>query len=160
MKPEQPDRLDVPLFAHDAKLRALEEQLYGHVLAAIDLDRLAHLEQVLYAVLSDRGMASDLALDLSLQLVERALVRASDNQARFCDFGPPPGITEAERRAVSFDETCPICVGDKRAGPPSEPHEDEPCQCCDALAQSWREEHAEELARAGLTSSTRLCGAC
>jgi hypothetical protein len=155
---ETSGKLDYPLFRHDKKLRLLEQQLYGHVLAAIDLDRLFQLETSLYTILTDdTGILDALALDVASQLVERALIRAADPDARFCDLGPPEGITEAERRAVAFDEACPICLEDRAIERQRErdrgrvPHEVEPCPCCDDLAQSWREEHAEVLAKAGLT---------
>ena len=143
------------LFVHDSKLGLLEQQLYGHVLAAIDFDRLSQLETSLFSILVDAGLTETLALDLAAQLVEHALIRATDADTRFCDWGPPEGITEAERRAVELDEACPICVEDRelerqRARSVAEPPPDEPCPCCEDLAQSWREEHAEVLARAGL----------
>jgi hypothetical protein len=157
VKSERSGELDYRLFRQDAKLGLLEQQLYGHVLAAIDLDRLFQLETSLFGILTDdTGISDELALDVASQLVERALVRAADPDARFIDWGPPEGITEAERRAVAFDEACPICVEDRaverqralsgdRVQPP-----DEPCPCCDDLANSWREQHAAVLAKAGL----------
>jgi hypothetical protein len=147
------------LFVQDDKLGLLEQQLFGHVLAAIDLDRISHLETSLFAHLTDAGLTETLALDLAAQLVEHALVRvATDADIRCCDFGPPEGITDAERRAVEHDDACPICVEDRaierqRARSVAEPPPHEPCPCCEDLAQSWREEHAEELAHAGLTSA-------
>ena len=155
MRSERSGRLDRALFVHDNKLRRLEEQLFGHVLAAIDFDRLGQLETSLFGVLADAGMAEDHALDVSAQLVDRALVRMIDDEARRMDFGPPHGITEAERRAVAYDEGCPICVEDRQVAEQRErdgpPVGDEPCPCCDDLARQWRVEHAQTLARAGLS---------
>lgn len=149
--------LDLPTFVHHARLRALEEQLYGHVLDAIDLDALHGLEQMLYSILTSRmRISSELALDLSVLMIERALVRASDDSARYLDTGPPPGITKAERDAVAFDASCPFCREAARAKREScgasaaAIEDDEPCPCCEMLAEEWREEHREVLEAAGL----------
>lgn len=153
--------LDRPTFTQHARLRALEEQLYGHVLEAIDFDALAGLEQVLFEILTRRmRIGTELALDLTTVIIERALVRASEDAARYTDCGPPPGITEAERKAVAFDASCPFCrVAAERdrergatsaTGSDTHGFADEPCECCEMVAEQWRDEHREVLAKAGL----------
>lgn len=194
MNVEGLQELESPFFVHAKKLSALEEQLYGHVFAAIDLDALARLEQHLCMLLMDDfKLPGELALDLSTQILESAIRRVAEDPARHVSFGPPEGITEAEKAAVAFDETCPFCVAARRAAQPARPRsasgggasatsigaafdisvrhgsegdlhesEDEPCPCCEMLAQSWREEHADVLAKAGLappSSASAIAGA-
>ena len=171
--------LDRAMFTQHARLRVLEQQLYGHVLDAINFDALSNLEQSLFGLLTRRmNIGTDLALDLSALLIQRAIVRAADDEERFADFGPPPGITEAERKAVEFDERCPFCRieaadaaearrdrdrhGTAAAGGTGVTGvtgtsatsgtgvDDEPCPCCEALADEWREEHRAILEKAGL----------
>lgn len=157
--------LESPVFVHSEKLRELEAQLYGHVLGAIDLDALAGFEQHLYELLSrELELSDELALDLSTQILESAIRRVAEDSRRYLSFGPP-GISDAERAAVAFDEACPFCVDARRAAlvsaararcGASEPHDDgqaddEPCPCCEMEAQRWREEHATVLAKAGLS---------
>lgn len=157
------DRLDRALFSQHVRLRTLEQQLYHHVLEAIDFDVLRGLEQSLFEILVGRmNVGGDLALDLSALFVQRALVRAADDDARFFDCGPPPGITEAERKAVKLDANCPFCriaakaAEDERRrrelhGPAADHVDDEEaCACCEMLAEEWREEHRAILENAGL----------
>ncbi len=145
---------DRPFFSHQTKLRELEEQLYGHVLAAIDFDALARAEQQLFWVLSEEhGIDDELALDLAAQIMDRALLRVADDPSRYGDMGPPEGITEAEAKAVAFEEDCPFCIADAESAKRESAHAHvaaEPCAVCDDLAQSWREEHADVLAKHGL----------
>lgn len=96
MNRETTDDVDDPLFASHRKFRTLEQQLYGHVLAAIDFARLSTYEQLAYTLMRKHDVGDDLALDLSMQLVQRALERVATDTARYFDSGPPPGITHAE----------------------------------------------------------------
>lgn len=149
-----------PLFGSHEKLRDLERHLYGHVLEVIDWDALQAIDEYLYALVRKCNVSEELALDLSNQLIERALHRAAYDPIRFGMTSIPFGITEEERRAVAFDDTCPFCKFEKKlaeqaakdaANPRPPPPPDECCPLCDDMAAEWREEHAEALARAGLS---------
>jgi hypothetical protein len=158
MKREDDDGFETPLFSQSKRLAVLEEQLYGHVRSAIDLDALSQLEQHLSMVLGDQfGMTMDLSLDLSTQMLESAIRRVAGDPQRHVNMGPPDGITDDERFAVAFDETCQFCLAAKqnrdrdtaraKAGVEME---DEYCACCEMLRDEWRDKHAEVLAKAGL----------
>jgi hypothetical protein len=158
MKREDDDGFDAPMFEHSKRLSVLEEQLYGHVRAAIDMDALFQLEHHLGMVLGDKfEMTQDLSFDLSTQMIEAAIHRVAGDPIRTVQIGgPPDGITEDEKFAVAFDETCQFCVAAKqardrakaRAGIDDE--EEEFCACCEMLREDWREHHADVLVKAGL----------
>jgi hypothetical protein len=161
--PKRPP-LDHAVFGMDEALCELESQVYGHVLDAIDFDALNGLEQQLYCLLTDRELDEDVALDLSKLVISRALERAADDPARYVRFGPPDGVTEAEAKAVAFDETCPFCVAeadaeerakaraaeDGQAGGAHGHGANEPCPLCDDLVRRWRAEHADTLRKRGV----------
>jgi hypothetical protein len=98
--------------ARRAKLADLEEQLYGHVLDAIDFDALFQLEQLLWGLIDQRGI-DDQDGELADSLIVDAINRAAHDDARHCTIAPPPGMTEAETRAARFDEACPFCRVEK-----------------------------------------------
>jgi hypothetical protein len=157
-----PEHLDAPLFSAHAKLSELERQLYGHVIEAVDWDMLHALDQYLYAVLRKRNIGHELATDIADQLIERSLHRAADDQVRFGPTSIPFGITDEERRAAAVEEGCPFCdfeaklaaqakQDEAKPPQPGEGQEEECCPLCDDMAAEWREEHAEALAKAGLS---------
>ncbi len=159
MKREDDDGFDAPMFAQSKRLAVLEDQLYGHVRAAVDLDLISQLEQHLSMVLGDQfKMTTDLALDLSTQMVEAALRRVAGDPIRAIVIdGPPDGITEEEKQAVAFDETCQFCLADKQQRARAKARasagiveEEEYCACCEMVREEWRDKHAELLAKAGL----------
>jgi hypothetical protein len=165
-------------FVHSEHLAALERRIYGHVLAAVDLDALSNLEQITISLVMEaldsegerkrkRAAKTDalpaipphaeLAIDLAAQLIEGALRRLVDDPRRYMDCGPPHGVTPEEAAAVAFDEDCPYCVAIRADEQAQREHlakhptdEEEACPCCDMLVESWREEHKEKLAKAGL----------
>lgn len=149
--------LDRPVFVHHHALREIEQQLYGHVLAAVDLDKLSGLEQLLWMLFDDLAIDDALALDLTKQLIASALARVAQDPDRHM-ASVPYGVTKEEAAAVAFDDACLFCraeaAADQRAaeraaaGDADEP--DEPCACCDELVRAWRAEHAEVLAKHGL----------
>jgi len=107
---EEFEDLAGPLFSSHEKLAKLERQLYGHVREAIDFDQLHCFEQHLWSVLKNRYAISErLAFDLASQLIERAIARAASDPIRFGIATVPLNITEAERKAVSFEDDCSIC---------------------------------------------------
>ena len=170
MNLEDEEEFDRPAFLHERTLAALEQQLYGHVRAAVDLDAISQLEHHLSLVLcEDFKLNTDLALDMSTQIIEAALRRVVDDPARAVSRGAPDGITEEEKEAVAFDATCPFCVAARAArerarsrSDDEEEEEDEYCACCEMLRESWREKHAEVLAKAGLarpSSASAIAGA-
>ena len=141
---EDLDDLAGPLFNSHAKLAKLERQLYGHVRDAIDFEQLHCFEQHLWSVMKNRYAISEhLAFDLASQLIERAIVRAAYDPIRFGITTLPLSITEAERKAVAFEEDCSICkvLAKLEAEPAESPEllEDEQCPCCDDMAAEWRE---------------------
>lgn len=166
-------------FVHSEPLAALERRIYGHVLAAVDLDAISNLEQITISLVREaldsegerkrkRAARSgappvaltpqdELAMDLAAQLIEGALRRLVDDPRRYVSYGPPHGVTPEEAAAVAFDEDCPYCVAERHDAQARREHlakhppeEEEPCPCCDMLVDSWREEHKETLAKAGL----------
>lgn len=158
MKTADEEDLAAPFFSSDEKLVELERRLYAHVLEAIDFDAVSSLEQHVCMLLADEhDVPQQLAYDLAAKVIEQALQRAALDPIRYCDVGPPPGITEAERRAVAFEADCPFCQFDAqqaRAAAEGKLQNDEPCACCDMMAEDWRQEHADVLAKAGLAESS------
>ena len=153
---EDVEDLAGPLFSSHERLAKLERQLYGHVREAIDFERLHCFEQHLWSVMKNRFSISEtLAFDLASQMIERAIARAAYDPVRHGITTVPLGITEAERKAVAFEDDCSICkVLAKLEAKPPEPEVDEegePCPCCDIMAAEWREKHAEALSKAGLS---------
>ena len=118
---------------------ALVEQVYEHVLDAIDFSALYHLEQLLWSLLEE-GPDDTTSKDL----ITAALARAGNDERRYCS-DVPPGITKEEEKAAAFDDDCPLCR--MEAASPHEPehdHEGE-CELCDDMAREWRAENAEAL---------------
>ena len=159
MNYESHDDFAQPLFAQHDELGTLEEQLYGHVRKAIDFDALANLEHALCMMFAEEHeMSNELALDLAAAVMHRAFMRAANDSARYCDSGAPPGITDAEKAAVAFEEECPFCIAAResaqRAASKPDEVDEEPCECCEMIAQSWRDEHRDVLVKAGLAKAT------
>jgi hypothetical protein len=171
MNREDDDGFDRPFFTQSKGLNVLEDQLYGHVRAAVNFDALSQLEQHLALVLGDKfKLTLDLSLDLSTQMIEAALRRVAEDPIRIVQMGgPPDGITDEEKQAVAFDETCQFCLAAKQQrdrakarAMAGEVEEEEFCACCEMLREDWRKEHADVLARAGLgpkATSAAITGA-
>lgn len=148
-------RLELDLaIARSPELRALETQLYGHVLECIDFDGLFGLEQLLWHLIDKLGF-DELGLHdgLSKALIQRAIMRAArDPSTSFSDV--PFGITKAEAKAAKFDPECPFCQYEaehpREASDAEHEHDDEPCSLCDEMAREWHEKHADALRRRGL----------
>ena len=140
------------LYAEPAKLGAVADALYNHVLEAIDFDALSDLEQTLWSVLGAAGIEDKIG-DLSTRMMREALLRIADDPDRNVTT-VPSGITKAEAKAAAFDDGCPFCVSEAARPPPPEmpDHVAGECECCDMMARDWRAEHADALARAGLGS--------
>jgi len=151
------EALESPFFSSHKELAELEAQLYGHVLRAIDFDELNSLEQHVCMILGDEyELDDDLALDLGKQVMSRALHQvANDHIRRVMDIGAPDGITDEEKAAVAFDDTCPFCAFDRQQAEALAKHaasgqKEEVCECCEMLREEWREQHAAVLKKAGL----------
>lgn len=126
---------------------ALAEQVYEHVIDAIDFTALYQLEQMLWSLLDERPDDRT-----SQQLITDALSRVASDERRYCSF-VPPGITKAEEKAATYDDDCPLCR--MEAASPHEPeheHEGE-CELCDSMARDWRAENAEALQRFALRTA-------
>lgn len=160
MKSEDlPEELDLPMFSSHEKLAEIERQLYGHVVDAVDLDALDNLDQFLYELIRKRNIGHDLAVDIASALIARSLHRVADEQLGMRATSIPFEITEAERRAVAFEASCPFCNFERKLAEQakrdaalraSSADDDECCPLCDDMAAEWREKHAEALAKAGL----------
>jgi hypothetical protein len=149
------DVLVQPFFEHHKKLRAFEEQLYGHILTAIDFEAVARFEFLVEQHLLDMNLPQDLVFDLTTQVIERALHRAAEAPERRASCGPPEGISPEEADAVAYDPKCIFCRAEREhakalAKQPQHDHGGEPCAICDDLADDWREQHREVLEKAGL----------
>jgi hypothetical protein len=156
MKIEEDFDFDRPSFVSSKMLAVLEEQLYGHVRAAVDFDMLYQLEEHLSLILmKDFAMETPLACDLSTMILEAALRRVVDDPVRHGTVnGAPDGITEEELEAVAYDEACEFCRAARQARERAKAFagvEEEYCACCEMLRDDWREKHADVLAKAGLT---------
>ena len=140
------------LYAEPAKLGAVADALYNHVLEAIDFSALSDVEQMLWSVLDAAGI-EDEAGDLSARMMREAFLRIANDPARNITT-VPFGITKEEAKAAAFDDGCPFCVMEAARPPRSETsdHVEGECACCDMMASEWRAEHADALARAGLGS--------
>ncbi len=142
------------LYAEPAKLGAVADALYNHVLDSIDLDALSRLDQMLWSVLDAAGI-DDEDGELSSRLMRDAIIRLAHGGDRFVSH-VPFGISKAEAKAAAFDDGCPFCVLDAAQPPPPPPdssdHVEGECACCDMMASEWRAQNADALARAGLGS--------
>lgn len=120
---------------------ALVEQVYEHVIDAIDFTALYQLEQMLWQLV-DEGPDDR----TSQQLITDALSRVANDERRYCSF-VPAGITKAEELAASYDDSCPLCRMLAQSPPePEHDHEGE-CELCDDMAREWRAENADALRR-------------
>ncbi len=127
---------------------ALVEQVYEHVIDAIDFTALYQLEQRLWSLVDEAP-----GEHTAQQLITDALSRVANDERRYCSF-VPPGITKAEEKAASFDEDCPLCRMDAHSPPePEHDHEGE-CSLCDDMAREWRAENAEALRRYATRTSS------
>jgi len=144
--------------AERAELAELEQQLEGHVRNAIDFVALYQLEQLLWGLLDQRGIDDEQG-ELAKALLVDAVIRAARDPASYFPIRPPPGITEAEARAVEVEDACPFCQVEVTqaaydADPANIAAEAAEAAELEALwapqARAWREKHAEVLARRGL----------
>lgn len=139
-------------------LAELKEQLYGHVLDKIDTSRLYALEQMLWYLLPQEGLAPDdeTIFDVVDELIMEAFVRAAGDVNRKVSH-VPFGITREEEKAVEFDAGCRLCVMERKADAErtaNAAHDAmDDCACCAAAAEHWRETNAEALRKAGLLTS-------
>jgi hypothetical protein len=143
------------------KLADLEKQLQGHVYDAIDFDALYRFEQLLWGLL-DHHEIEDEHGELAKDLIVDAVLQVVRDPASYFPVSPPPGITEAEVKAVEFDEDCPFCKMEAEhvayeASPTGraaraewEAEEAELVELYASSATQWREQHAAALKRAGL----------
>ncbi|MBA3460441.1 MAG: hypothetical protein H0T46_10800 [Deltaproteobacteria bacterium] len=126
---------------------ALGDQVYEHVIDAIDFTALYQLEQMLWSLVGD-GPDEHTAQ----QLITDALARVAKDERRYCSF-VPLGITKAEEKAASYDDSCPLCRMEAQSPPESEHDHEGECSLCDDMAREWRAENAEALRRFGLRAS-------
>jgi hypothetical protein len=145
MKLDRDDDGPEGLFCFDARLSALERQLFAHVRDAGDLRTLSGFEQVLFCVLAHE-LDEELALDLSRLLVTHTAERVIHDPASDMS-NVPHGISRAERAAALFEVGCPFCEAresiDASAGRDDEAEDD--CECCVMLVREWRATHADAL---------------
>ncbi|MDQ3364633.1 MAG: hypothetical protein M3680_04315, partial [Myxococcota bacterium] len=143
------------------ELRAIAQQLYGHVVDSIDFVRLYGFEQLLWSVLHERGI-DDPEGEVARQLLVDVVTRAAGDPASYFPISPPHGITKEEAKAVEFDDDCPFCKMEAEEAA----HAASPEGIADELAwqaelenmgkafassaRAWREQHADALARRGL----------
>ncbi len=141
-------------FLHDIELSELERHVHEHVFQTINFGALGGIEEQLFSLLTERDIPDQVALDLSKLMVTRAIERTCDDAGRYMT-SVPYGITEAERKAVEFDDDCPFCEAEAHTAAYVKAHAgeqrvEEPCGCCDDVADSWRAKHAETLRKHGL----------
>lgn len=129
-----------------ANLEALRECLYNHVMDAIDWDRVHRYEQMLWSLLPELGVDDDEG-EKAEAMIRECVVRAASDPMRTVSE-VPFGITDAERRAVEYDDGCVFCRADTVAGNDGE-HVDD-CPCCMDMAADWRAKHEAVLRKAGL----------
>jgi hypothetical protein len=137
-------------------LADLEQQLYGHVRDAVDFDALYQLEQLLWGLLDLRRI-EDLDGELAKALIVEAITCAARDPASYVSVSPPPGITEAEAKAVERDDACPFCKMEADqaayAADPANADAEEAAELValyEPEARAWRAQHAEVLQRRGL----------
>jgi len=140
------------------RLGKLEDQLYNHVVDKLDFVGLYQLEQLLWGLLDLRGIHDEDG-ELAKTLIVDAVTRAVRDPASYFPSSPPPGITEAEAKAVAFEEACPFCTMEANhaaylADPANAAAEAadaaEMVALAEPAARAWRARHAEVLARRGL----------
>jgi hypothetical protein len=130
-----------------ASLDELRQCLYSHVMEAIDWGKIHGYEQMLWSLLPELGHDDDEG-ELAEAMIRECVVRAaSDPMRNFSEV--PYGITEAERKAVEYDDGCVFCRADAVSGDGDEEHVDD-CPCCADLAADWRAQHETVLRKAGL----------
>ena len=124
----------------------------------IDFDALFGLEQLLWWLLDLRGV-EDPGAELATALIVDAVTCAARDPASYFPVSPPPGITEAEVKAVERDDACPFCtmeanhtafLADPATAAAEAAHTAELVQLFESEARAWRAEHAEVLERRGL----------
>lgn len=137
-------------------LAELERQLYGHVQDAIDFQALDQLVQLLWGLLDLRGIEDDEDGTLAKALLVEAVTRAARDPASYFPCDPPLGITEAEAKAIAFDDACPFCkVEADHAAYLADPanvaaeaaERAELVELSATAARAWREQHADALKR-------------
>ena len=123
----------------------LRECLYNHVMDAIDWSKLYGYEQMLWSLLPELGVKDDEG-EAAETMIRECVVRAASDPMRMIS-DVPFGITDAERRAVEYDDGCVFCRADAVAS--KHEHVDD-CPCCADMAADWREKHQAVLRKAKL----------
>lgn len=127
-----------------ANLDELRGCLYNHVMDAIDWGKIHGYEQMLWSLLPELGVEDD-ECEAAEAMIRECVVRAaSDPMRNISDV--PFGVTDAERRAVAYDDGCVFCRVDAVHG--GEPVGE--CPCCMDTAAEWRAKHEAVLRKAGL----------
>lgn len=111
----EPDR---PMFVFDRRLATLERAFYRHLRAAIDLDALFGLEQLLWSELQELDLfTDDQVLDLSNAVLARALERIAHDPRRSMRvgrIGPGGHLVDAPEEPHG---DCPFCATGCGPGP-------------------------------------------
>ena len=129
-----------------ASVEALRECLYNHVMEAIDWGKIDGYEQMLWSLLPQLGVEDDDGEAAEAMIRECVVRAASDPMRNLSDV--PFGVTEAERRAVEYDDGCVFCRANAASCGDDE-HVDD-CPCCADMAADWRAKHQAVLRKAGL----------
>lgn len=129
-----------------ANVEVLRECLYNHVMDAIDWGKLDSYEQMLWSLLPELGIGDD-AGEAAEAMIRECVVRAASDPMRTISE-VPFGITDAERRAVEYDDGCVFCRSDAAASSSGDHGDD--CPCCADMAAEWREKNQAVLRKAGL----------
>lgn len=129
-----------------ASIEMLRECLYNHIMDAIDWGKIHGYEQMLWSLLPELGVDDDEGEAAEAMIRECVIRAASDPMRNISEV--PYGITDAERRAVEYDDGCVFCRAD-RANGNGEEHVDD-CPCCMDMAADWRAKHEAVLRKAGL----------
>ncbi|MBL9018918.1 MAG: hypothetical protein JNL83_32320 [Myxococcales bacterium] len=134
-----------------ANLDELRQCLYNHIMDAIDWGRIYGYEQMLWSLLPALGQQGDVD-ELAEKLIGECLARAAFDPMRLVS-NVPPGITDAERRAVEYDDGCVFCRADAASGADQRQEhddDDDDCPLCTDMAAEWRDQHQAVLKKAGL----------
>ena len=119
-------RAEVLALPSTANLEELKQCLYNHVMDSIDWGKIYTYEQMLWSLLPELGEKKGKVDELAEKLIGECLARAAFDPMRLISH-VPPGITDAERRAVDYDDGCVFCRADREnalkaldAEPPTE----------------------------------------
>ncbi len=129
-----------------ANVEMLRECLYNHVMDAIDWGKIYGYEQMLWSLLPELGVKDDEG-EAAEAMIRECVIRAASDPMRIVSE-VPFGISDAERRAVEYDDGCVFCRADAQNAGDGE-HVDD-CPCCADMAADWRAKHEAVLRKAGL----------